>query len=342
MADSQSTQDMIVLDANAITESSFPVTKEEIKRLIDQYADISIDGVDDKEGEEHARKAQSQLRKTRIAIDNRRKELGAGALEFKRKVDAVGKELIEAVTPAEERIKAMRQAIEDERQRIKEERLQKRMDALAEVDAYMQPGVVDSLTDDAFAKLLADKTAERDAKIEAARIEAERIAKEEAERAEQQRIEQERIDRERAELEEQRKEMEAALQKQQEEQRKIEEERQRLAAIEAERVRQEELEQARIEAEQRAKEQLIREQQEAAEKADRERLAAEAEAKRIAAMQPDREKLIQYVDTLRDMFNAVDCDVSKKATGCLVDVTNIIDTALQQARKIVDEHFPKG
>ena len=192
-----------------------------------------------KDGYEHARKGIAECRSLRVAVEKKRKELKADALEYGRKVDAVAKELTASLEQIEKPLQDAKDAVDAERDRVKRE---------AEEKARMERE--------------AKEQAEREAREAELRAERERLAKERAEFERQQaeqraqieaeqrriseaaRIEREKLEAERRAIEAQQRaaqieqaKREAAERAAREERERIE--RERLAADEAERNRQE-------------------------------------------------------------------------------------------------------
>lgn len=236
----------------------YPISEREIADAAARFAGLTADT---KDGYEEVRVAIGHLRTTRSAIEKRRVELKADALDYGRKVDAVAKRLTTLVSDIEEPLKAKKDAVDAEAARVKREAERGELLALeAKLKAEREAEE---------AKRRADRQAEEERlRVEAARL-AEQKAADEIERrrvAEEQRAAQAKIDAERATLDEQRR----ALETEQREARRAEAERQRVARVE----------------------------QEAKDKAERDRVAAEqaqavaaAEAARLESMRPDIEKV---------------------------------------------------
>lgn len=209
----------------------YPVSEREIEEAKARYAALQADT---KEGYEEIRLAIAHLRTTRTSIEKRRVELKADALDYGRRVDSVAKKLTELVTDIEEPLKAKRDAVDAERERLKREAEKAELVALE-------------------AKLRAEREAEEiRLREEAARIAQERAAHEtERQRVQvEQRAAQARIDADRRALDEEREAMAA----QQRAAARAEAERQRLARIAEEKVAQAEADRlAALQAEQDAR-----------------------------------------------------------------------------------------
>lgn len=283
-----------------------------------------------------------RVRTLRVAVEKTRKELKADALAYGRKVDGEAKRITAKLLEIEEPLKLTKQAVDDEKARIKREK----------------------------------EEAERKAReAEEARLRAEQEAKERAERERikaEQEAEQKRLDAERAELEKQRLAQEAELRKQ----REAEQERQRIAQEKADaerkaeeeklRVEREKIEaqqreeQARIEAERKkveaerlrlehekfereAKERAEREAKEKAEREAEEKRLAEIEAKkeqeRLLAMRPDVEK----VAAIADAISAIEMPIvlSDEANTFLLDIRHELLNIAEEAQDWATNHAAK-
>ena len=293
---------------------SYPVAESEIKEKSERYSDLTIGGPDDKEGYRMVRAARIDMKNDRVAVENRRKELKAGALEFGKKVDSAANHLKSMISQVENELKEKEEAHQRELERIKQEEerkrkeaIDKRMRKLIDVDGVQSVSVVENWTDDEFQAALNKATAEKKTKD----IEAEKIRKQE---------EAERIQR----------------------QKEQEEEEKKLAAERAELAKQQEqqrLEQERIDSERRAVEEACRE----AEEKERIRIAeinaAEAERKAIQqrqeeearekarqeAMKPDIEKILGIAEQVMGLIDSVSVSteslpmlqrVNKRLYGC--------------------------
>jgi hypothetical protein len=278
---------------------SYPIADDIIEGLAAEYLPLTILGPEDKSGFEAVHSARMNVKKARVQVEKTRVKLKANALEFGRQVDAEAKRLTALIAPIESHLQSEEdgyhaeiEAIKEAEERKRREALEDRLRALAACGVMTLSTTVEAMTEEQFNHFLHGKQAEKKAHDEQLAREAEEKRKrEEAEAAERARLqaeqeqqrkaEAERIAKEHAELERIRKQQEA-------EQAKIEAERKRLAEEKAARERAEELERLKREAEERAKQEI-----------ETKRLAAEAEAKRIAALRPDHEKLLAVAKAVR-------------------------------------------
>ncbi len=306
---------------------SFHVTEDAVRVELAKFKELSAETP---EGYEEVRSAIAYCRTTRGAIETRRVELKADALAFGRRVDATAKQLTALLEEVEAPLKVKKQAIDDEKARVKREREE------AERAAFEAQIRVEREAEEARLK------AEREA--DEARLKVEREAEElrlreirEAEEArlrEERRIEDERLAAERAELQAQQAQLEAERAKLARE-REVEELRLKAERAAAELVERQARERAdavakaerdaiaaeraqlaedqrklaaeraeveRVEAERQA---VLRAEEAARAKAERERVAAEeaaiAEAERkarIEALRPDMEKLAAFAQAV--------------------------------------------
>lgn len=229
---------------------------------------------------------RKDLKKVRVSLDKKRKEMNADALARTKAINAAAHIIEALIVPLEKRL--------HEQESFGERAAQARRDALASsrADALRAYGAdpavyaaLGELSEDAWNGTLESVRLAHEAKLEAARqaeairIEAERIAAErrEAERQAQIKLEAERVERERVQAEEN-----ARL-------RAEAEEREAAAKAERERIEAEHAaERAKAKAEADAKEAEARAAREAAERAEAslaaERAEREAEAARVKAV----------------------------------------------------------
>lgn len=257
------TPDMI---AQAIAKYDTPT--EVIAKIQTEYMALSVK----ENGIETVSGARKEVKRLRVSIENKRKELKADALTFGKAVDGEAKRLTDLIVPVEQHLQEEEDVFEAGKALEKRMKLEAQQRKTQErVNSLTAAGVknidllsVQSLTDAAFSLLLSEqiKLAE-EAQIEADRLEALRL-EEQARQAEELRIRAE-------ELEADRQEMLAERAKEQAE-------RDRLAAIEADRLQRERDEQAA----ERAEQQRILAEERAALAAERDRLSKEAAVAKAA------------------------------------------------------------
>ena len=228
------------------------------------------------------------VKKLRVAIDHRRKELIETALETQRTVNAHAKVLTAIVTPVEEYLQsqedaheAAKLAIEQEKQRLRRQRLTDRIERLALAGAVATAlAVVEAMTDEEFEDHLTCETmrveSEREQREVAAKAAAElelaRLAEIERQ-AEELRIRTAELAAERKAMEAER---EAMLHKQAIERRQIEEQQAEVARQHTE----------------------IRKAEQDREEARRKEEQAAAAVAREEALKPELEKAAAFCDAM--------------------------------------------
>lgn len=273
----------------------FGIDKQRIEEIKLECEGLSFDTP--KEYAESNKKL-ALARETRVAIEKRRKELKEPTIQEGKRIDECAAILTAEIEPIEKALKAKKDAVDAEKERVRKEkevaeraRLEEQARLAneareAELRAIREEeekklAEARAAIDAANAKLKADREA---LEAEQAKAKAEREAKEKAERERveaEQRAEREKIRLEREALEaEKRQAAEAKLA----EERKLAAERERLAKIESDRIAKEKAEKEAAERAERARVEL-----EEKRVAELERQAA-LEA-RIAALRPDAEKV---------------------------------------------------
>ena len=249
---------------------TYSVTPAEIAATRERYAALSCSTP---RGYEEVRLAIASVRDARVAIERRRVELKADALAYGRLVDSKAKELTALLLEIEEPLKAKKQAVDDEKARIKAEAEAARR-AVIEAELAAKRAAEEEaarLVREAEEKRLAEERAALEA--ERAKLAEAQAALEAARKAEADRIESER---------------KAEYSRQQAERERLEAERKAVAeAREA---------QERAEFERQAK---IRAEREAAEELERDRITKAQRAAELAALRPDLEKIAAFAEEIR-------------------------------------------
>lgn len=304
----------------------FDVNKAKVKKWAKQFDSLQINGIDDREGYNAVVEAIATIRTARTGTDKVRKSLGEDARTYVNMINDHAKGLTSELTPIEEKLKAEKQKIDDEKERIKkaaELAAQKRIDdrinlllkrgmnfdgnryylQVDEEQVILSVSDVHNMGDEDFA----EKESEIDALcllIAEKEIETERLKKEEEERIEKQRLENEKNAAELAALQKEFEAQQAAQQKKLAEQQ---------AALQAQQdaIDKQKAEQAQIEIDKKnaeiAEAKRLQDIEDAKVKAEQERLDKEAadkaaEQKRLNEL-PDVERLNKYLDSVK---NAVD------------------------------------
>jgi hypothetical protein len=221
--------------------SKFNVADAVIAEMKAEFTALKIDGIKDSKGYKAVHTALMTVKGKRVEVEKKRKELKADSLAFGRAVDTEAKRITALLKPIEDYLAAEKQAVLDEKARLKAEAERQEAERKARERAELE------------AKLRAEaeaKAAEEKARLEAeAKAEAKRLAQVEAEQeAERKRLE--AIAQEQARKEaELRAEQEQARLALAEERRAIQAEKERLAALSREAEEQEQAEAPALEVE---------------------------------------------------------------------------------------------
>lgn len=303
----QQTSDLQVIakkiDAGLI---AFENRKHELTELKSESNGLKIESIEDRATIAQVSTIRKKLKSARVEITKEGKAMRDPLTLVSRMISEKEKELIDIIEPTERELQAQEKWVEDEKDRIRQEeirveneRIQKRIDALALYGFQIDYADIKQMGEETFSRYLeaakAQYEKEQAEKAEAERLRIEQEQKEQLERE----AEQKRIAAEREELERLRKESaerEAKLRADQErieaERRHIEEEKNRIA-------REKELAEARAKAAEEARIRAIEEARiEAERKKEAEQKAKEA-AERKAARQPDKVKLKAYIDAIK-------------------------------------------
>lgn len=248
----------------------YGITDEQIAMLRERFS--ALTRADDRDSYEAVRLAIGETRDLRVAVEEKRKELKAGALEYGRRVDEVARHYREALEAIEAPLKALK-AGEDE----------KKARAKAEAEAAER------------ARVEAEIKAQREA--EDARLRAERAA-EEARLAEIRKAEDARLAAEREALAAQ----QAEVQRQIAEARAVIEQAAKVQA-EADRARAEadhaaQIEKARAEAAEQERARIAAEALRVEAERRAEELRAAEHAKLLEKLRPDAQRLADYATAL--------------------------------------------
>ena len=109
------------------------------------------------DGFDKVKQTRQQMKRLRLDIEAKRKELKAGALEYGRTVDSIAKELAAPVVEVEGILQAQEDIVEAEKEKIRQEKaaakaaaVQVRVDALQAAGCAADMDAVNSLSDDDF------------------------------------------------------------------------------------------------------------------------------------------------------------------------------------------------
>lgn len=282
----------------------FDPTVAELTKVAEESRAIVITDFDDPKQIEAVHAKRIELKKTRVSIEKRGKELREDAVKFSKAVIAKEKELIAIIEPEEIRLDQLEDAAKQNA--IEKERLRKWPERLERLKALEYKG---ASSDDYVLRMMSDVDFETYINNVKAKIEAERLSKEReallAQEMELKRKEEELAAKERA-LEKEKADRERA-------------EREKVEAEAREKRRAEELEKARLEGERKAKEEADRkaaEEKARIEREEKERKDAEAKAERSRRFKSwlaeqgyteatEGEYLIQHTETHAMLYKRV-------------------------------------
>jgi len=278
-----------------------PANIAELKKCCNEM-EIGPDG----EGYEEVKVVHIRAKNIKTAIKNRHKDLKADALavcqdldEKKRRMNGIIEPIVKTLGDKRDVYDDKLKAIEEEKKRKWQEKIDDRMNSLAGYNAPLPYQEVAEMPDGDFANIQAEaerKWSEEQARIaEEKRIEDERLAKEAADRkAEEDRLEKIKLEQEEAaaKIKADQDELAEAQRKIDEEKAEIEREKQaEIDRKEREAFEKKAAENARIQAEKDAKEDAERAE---LEKAEHEQ-AEKEKAERQAALMPDMEKALAWI-----------------------------------------------
>lgn len=187
---------------------AYKPVEAQIRQALPNLDDYVINGLFDDEGYKAAKSALRQSKSAKSAIEAKRKELKAIALEYGRAVDSEAKRLVEIVEPTITTLEQRIAAIDIEKERLRNEQRDRRTKEMTAIGyefsmgAYrigtdvIHPSALDSASDEDWAMLMQRGRTAAEQELQR-REEDERRRQELAEL----RAERERIEAERAELE---------------------------------------------------------------------------------------------------------------------------------------------
>lgn len=181
--------------------ATYDVSEAAIAKLRVEYLPLTIFGPDDAAGFKVADEARRHVKRIRLAVENKRKELGRPALTWQRTVNDHASALTTGLAPIEAHLKVQTDEYSAARKRVDEEAaaerrrmIQERMDSLHACGVYdRDPLTIAALDEEEFTVVL---TSLQQAHADRLAAEAAAQAKVEAER-EEMRLEHERLVEER-------------------------------------------------------------------------------------------------------------------------------------------------
>ena len=292
--------------------AAFNDKKAELETLAKSAADITINGIEDKEGYKKADAKRKELKAERVAISKEGKSMRDMLTVVSKNIISKEKELIDIISGEEKRLVEEQDKIDAEKERIRleeirkeEERIQSRVDGLRQYGYEIDLSALKSLSDEDYSQL--KETAKTNYEAEQARLEAERLKAEK-------KAEEDRLARE--ENEKKLREQQEEIRKQQDELRELREakekaEREKKEAEDREK-RAKELQEAKEKAAEEARKKALEEaenkriaeiqaEKDRKDAEEKERLRKEEEARIKAEQAPDRTKINEYIKSIKEL-----------------------------------------
>lgn len=308
-------------DSQKALIAAFGAPFTEAGEILANYQDIKVTSVDQIEDMQEAREKRLALRRVRIDVENKRKELKEDSLKTGRAIDAAARFVKTTIEPAEKYLETQERfkALKEEAERA--ERYAARVSAISKFD---DPDTykLETMEESAFQQLLIKLEKEAADQAEADRIEYERVAAEvkaESERQtaiyeENQKLLAEKAEREKAEKIEAEKRAKAEAAERAAHEAELQKERD---LAEAERKKREAIE--KIEAERKAAESIA--------------AAEAAEAERQSLLAPDKDKIRVVMAEIEVLRANLPATKAKRAQA----LVNEIDSMLGRASDFIEK-----
>jgi len=146
---------------DTLSLEKFNPKKSELTELSKKYSSLEIKGVDDVIGYKEVDEARKELKKQRVVIEKKGKELRADALKFQKAVISYEKELVEIIEPLEIELGAKQDAIDLEKHKIKMVALLPlRKEKLLTIDCEVEDDVILSMDSEEFDSFFNDRKTE--------------------------------------------------------------------------------------------------------------------------------------------------------------------------------------
>jgi DNA repair exonuclease SbcCD ATPase subunit len=291
--------------------------------LARQYG--SVTKIENPKDYELVRVAIGEHRTLRVAVEKERKTLVDGAVKWQRDVNTVAKEITAEIEASEERLKAIKQAVDDQKEnerKAKAEAERLALEAKIKAEREAEEARLKAQREAEEAKLKADRE-EVERQAAAIRAEREAFAKAKREAEEEARKAREKVE---ADAREAQAKIEA-------EQAKLRAEKERLDRLEFERQARE-----KAEAEAKAKAEADRIE------AERQKAEAEEQAKRDAeraeALKPDKEKIAAFAKKIRALKPPT-CQTEEGSKIIVLAMAKILETA-EYLEDFATEPAPAG
>jgi len=298
-------------DTEGLGVVKYDVTDLAITKMKTDFMALTVKDLDDEAGCTQVHEARMVVKNHRVAVEKKRKDLKAGALEWGRKVDSEAKRITALLEPIETHLQTEEDKVTKEKERIKAEKVRietERVEGiLAKIDDIREKGTPHFLFGKTTAQIadvmafmigIGNASYKEYEEFEKDALEAYETAFKAISEASQKRIEFEEEEKSRKaeadRLAKQKKEQDDAQAKITEENLKIQEEKDRLwrdKKAEQDRKEREAFEKKALEeAEKKAKEQVVKDLK-----------AAEEELIRKESLRPDQEKFFSYILSLQSI-----------------------------------------
>lgn len=228
------------------------ISEKDLRRLVKQYSDLKVNGIEDRQGLNEVRRARIDLKNKVVEIKKKGKATRDGAVKFQKAVIERENALVSIVEPTKKQLEDEEDRIADliEQKRLEEERkesakIQFRIDRLSEVNYAIDFHEMKALTEEQFEDILTQATVAHKEALQLKAEQEKREAEEKALKEKAQKEEELRLEKVRAEQAEKERIF-------QEEQAKFKAEQERVAREQAEREAKIKADQERIEAEKKA------------------------------------------------------------------------------------------
>lgn len=140
---------------------TYSVTDAALSEMRSKYIGLRVCGLDDAEGYAQCKVARDIVRKTRLSVEERRKELKAESLIFGKAVDSEARRIFEKIEEVEGHLVGQLRIVDDEKKRLEDEairkakeRIDQRAAQLIAFGAAFNLDEVSKMTDEAFDDLL--------------------------------------------------------------------------------------------------------------------------------------------------------------------------------------------
>lgn len=203
----QKSEIAIIADKINVGLKAFETRKAELIALRDEVDGLDITSIEDKASIKQVGEARKKLKNARVEIEKEGKSMRDPLTQINKTISTKEKELVDIIEPTEKKLAAKEKWVKEETERIEREaeeaekqRIQKRIDRLAQYGYAIDINLLTGITDEQFEKVVADAKVLWE-KEEAAKVEQKRHEEEERERIAKERKELEELRAKQAEAE---------------------------------------------------------------------------------------------------------------------------------------------